>query len=238
MLCAARESHAMHAQAAGFGLPEPCVLYVFDAYCGWCWGTSSLVQELASAWAPSVPVIVVSGGLFVGPRTARIGAYPHIPDANRRITGMTGAHFGERYDALLRDGSFVLDSLGAAAAFAALRAQAPARAVELAHRLQEAFYVHGRSLSDPATAIDIAHLKGLDSEQVEQDLDSGQAREWATRDFEMARTLGVGSYPTLLAMRSGRVTHVPCSGTSASTITAAVEWLIGEPPLAQFQRLT
>lgn len=238
MWCEAREKDATYAQAAEFGLPEPCVLYVFDAYCGWCWGNASLVQELASAWAPNVPVVVVSGGLFVGPRAAPIGAYPHIPDANRRIAGMSGARFGERYEALLRDGRFVLDSQGAAAAFAALRAQEPSRAVELAHRLQEAFYLHGHSLSDPATAIDIARLEGLDAEQVEQDLESGRAREWASRDFETARALGVSSYPTLLAMRSGRVTHVPCSGTPASTITAAVEWLIGEPPLAQFQRFT
>lgn len=236
MLCAASGNDAMHVQAVGLELPDPCVLYVFDAYCGWCWGVAPLMQELASAWTPNVPVLVVSGGLFVGPRAARIDSYPHIEGANRRITAMTGARFGERYQALLRDGSFMLDSLGAAAAFAALRAQAPSRAVGLAHRLQEAFYVHGHSPSDPATAIDIARQEGLDAGQVKQDLNSGQARAWAEKDFYAARSLGVNSYPSLLAMRSGRVTHVPCSDTPAATITAAVDWLVGEPSFAKFQR--
>jgi putative protein-disulfide isomerase len=227
-----------HGRADGLGLPEPCALYVFDAYCGWCWGASPLIQELASAWAPGVPVIVISGGLFVGPRSARIDTYPHIPGANRRIAELTGVRFGDRYEELLRDGSLVLDSLGAATAFAALRVQAPSRAVVLAHRLQEAFYVHGRSLSEPATVIHLAHQEGLDAERVGQDLESGRAREWALQDFEMARALGVSSYPTLLAIRSGQVTQLPCSGTSASAITAAVDWPIGTPPSAHHQRPT
>lgn len=229
---------ADHGRAEGLGLPEPCALYVFDAYCGWCWGASPLIQELASAWAPSVPVVVISGGLFVGPRSARIDTYPHIPGANRRIADLTGVRFGDSYDELLRDGSFVLDSLGAAAAFAALRAQAPSRAAGLAHRLQEAFYVHGRSLSEPATAIDIARLEGLDAERVEQDIESGRAREWALRDFEMARALEVSSYPTLLAIHSGQVIPLPCTGASASAITAAAGWPIGTAASVHHQRTT
>lgn len=211
------------------GLPDTCVLYAFDAYCGWCWGISPLVMEPAAARASHVPVVVLSGGLFIGERAQRIDAYPHIPAANRRIANLTGTVFGAEYGALLADGSFVLDSHGAAAVFAALRAQAPQRAMQFAHRLQEAFYVHGLGLSDVETAVDIARDEGLDAERVRHDLERGAAHQQALHDFELVRELHVQSHPTLLGLCAGRVTPLPGTGTPVAALLAAVDdWMAGE----------
>src|SRR4051812_27993903 len=106
------------------------VVYVFDGYCGWCYGFDETLVAFWRANRERVPFRVISGGLFTGPHKPPIGTLTFIREANERVTEYTGARFGAAFDAVLRDGSLVLDSEAAAAGFAALRAQAPDRAVE------------------------------------------------------------------------------------------------------------
>src|SRR5689334_21940938 len=112
------------------------VVYVFDGYCGWCYGFDETLLEFWRANRDRVPFRVISGGLFVGTRKPALRSLGFIREANKRVTEYTGAQFGPAFDALLDDGSLILDSEAAAAGFAALRAQAPERAVELAAAMQ------------------------------------------------------------------------------------------------------
>ena len=126
------------------------LLYVFDAYCGWSHGFSGTLHEVASRH-PELPLEVVSGGLFVGSRRVPIREFGYVQGANAKIAELTGAEFGDAYERLIADGSFVMDSEAAARGVAALRQAAPVRAAELAIALQQAFYADGLSLSDPET---------------------------------------------------------------------------------------
>ena len=110
-----------------YHLPATSVLYVMDAYCGWCWGTSERMGEFEAANRHRVAFSVISGGLFVAERAKPMASYPHIPEANERIARLTGAAFGESYRSRLQEGSMIMDSLDAGAALAALRAQDPGR---------------------------------------------------------------------------------------------------------------
>jgi len=174
------------------------LVYVFDAYCGWCHGFSDTMRAVA-ARHPDVPVEVVSGGLFTGSRQVPIREFGYIPDANAQISEVTGASFGEAYQSLVAEGSFVMDSQAAARGLAALRQAAPARAVELAAAVQNAFYLDGLSLSDPRTYRTIASAAGLDADAVVAAFHSGHAA--AEGDFERTARLGVSGFPTLLAVR-------------------------------------
>ena len=62
--------------------------YVFDAYCGWCYGFAPALHEFADANADRIDLQVLSGGLFTGPKAQSIGAFPHIPGATARIMQM------------------------------------------------------------------------------------------------------------------------------------------------------
>lgn len=212
----------MHSTASA-RLPDPCIVYGFDAYCGWCWGVKAHISDLRAAYAGSVPVVVVSGALFVDERSRPIAAFPHIPGANQRIAETTGAVFGTDYQRVLQDGHLVLDSPDAAALLVALRTQAPDRAAELAGRLQEAFYVQGRSLSAYETAVDVAVAAGLDGPSVREALTSGAAHEGALGDFALSRELGITNYPTLIGWRDGQAARLPATGTPLPALLAAVQ---------------
>ncbi|SDW07157.1 putative protein-disulfide isomerase [Paenibacillus sp. CF384] len=148
---------------------------------------------------------VISGGLFVGNRIQPIQQYPHIPEANKRISQLTGVEFGEAYDGLLQEGTFVMDSDAAAVGFAALRSLSPERAVYLASAMQHAFYHEGRSLSDPSTYQEIAWNQGLDGNEMLHRLDDPAIHAEARADYIKAGQLGAKSFPTLLVQTESEI---------------------------------
>jgi putative protein-disulfide isomerase len=183
------------------------LVYVFDAYCGWSHGFSATLREVL-ARHPGMTVEVISGGLFTGPRRVPIREFGYVQGANARIAELTGAEFGEAYERLIADGSFVMDSEAAARGFAALRRAAPDRAPELAAALQHAFYVDGLSLSEAATYRAVAEAAALDTEAVVSAFQDPAAPYAAAEDFRRAAELGVSGFPTLLAVDGDAVTSL------------------------------
>jgi putative protein-disulfide isomerase len=193
------------------------LVYVFDAYCGWSHGFSGTLREVVTRH-PELEVEVVSGGLFLGERRVPIREFGYVQGANAKISELTGAEFGEAYQQLIADGSFVMDSEAAARGMAALRQVAPDRAAELATALQDAFYVDGLSLSAPATYRKVAEAAGLDADAVVAVLDSPAAQEAAEADFHRAAALGVRSFPTLLAVDGDRVSPLAHGRATADEV--------------------
>ncbi|MFD5949766.1 DsbA family protein [Streptomyces collinus] len=193
------------------------LVYVFDAYCGWSHGFSRTLLDVISHH-PDLDVEVVSGGLFTGSRRVPIREFGYVQGANAKIAELTGAEFGEGYDRLIADGSFVMDSEAAARGVAALRHLAPARAAELATALQRVFYVGGLSLSDPAAYRKVAEESGLDADAVIDAFEAPSARQAAEADFRRAADLGVTGFPTLLAADGDRFTPLAYGNATTAEV--------------------
>ncbi|MCX5294304.1 DsbA family protein [Streptomyces sp. NBC_00183] len=196
------------------------LVYVFDAYCGWSHGFAGTLREVASRH-PGLPVDVVSGGLFTGPRRVPIREFGYVQGANAKIAELTGAEFGPAYEGLIADGSFVMDSEAAARGVAALRQVAPDRMVELATALQDAFYVDGRSLSEAATYRALAEAVGLDTDAADAVVaafEAPEAQAAARADFRRAAQLGVTGFPTLLAVDGDSVTPLAYGHATADEV--------------------
>lgn len=176
---------------------EISLVYVWDAYCGWCYGFSGSLRTLHENH-PELPLTVVSGGLFVGERSLPIKQYPHIPEANKRISELTGVVFGEGYQELLANGSFVLDSEGAAIGFSALRSMAPQQVLSFASSMQHAFYYEGKSLSEVETFREIAIAHDLDPDVLTERMKEKATINDAYADFAKVHQLNVSGYPSLL----------------------------------------
>ena len=180
------------------GLGRVPVTYVFDAYCGWCYGFDAAFSRFAAEHEDQIDLQVVSGGLFTGSKVAPMGSMPYIAASNERIASLTGVEFGDDYLRMADDPDFAMDSTAAATGFAALRGLAPGRTLEIALAMQRAFYQDGQSLSDPETYRLLAGRLGLDPAAVVAALASPQARTDAQEDFRRARAFGVDSFPTVL----------------------------------------
>ncbi|WP_129664985.1 DsbA family protein [Phytoactinopolyspora endophytica] len=197
--------------------------YVFDAYCGWCYGFGPAVRDFAAANAGRVELDVVSGGLFTGAQVAPIGTMTYVAGANARIAALTGVEFGTGYHELVADGRFEMDSTAAATGFAALRAAAPDRALESAEAMQWAFYFDGLSLSEASTYRHIAEQQGLDADAVVTGFVSPTGRTAAAQDFTRAARLGVTSYPTLLLHTDTGVIRLGGPASTEAQLTNAID---------------
>ncbi|MGN9846126.1 DsbA family protein [Nonomuraea sp. H19] len=193
------------------------LVYVFDAYCGWSHGFSRTMRDVA-ARHPDLPVEAVSGGLFTGARRVPIREFGYVQGTNARISELTGAEFGEGYQRLIADGSFVMDSEAAARGVAALRQAAPEHAVELAAALQRAFYVDGHSLSEPETYRRLAEDAGLNADALVAAFEAPAARASAEADFRRAAELGVAAFPTLLAVADDRAVTLASGNATADEV--------------------
>ena len=200
------------------------LVYVFDAYCGWSHGFSETLLAFAERHRDH-PIEVVSGGLFTGSRRVPIRQFGYVQGANATIHERTGAEFGEAYERLIADGSFVMDSEAAARGVAALRQAAPERAAELAAALQRAFYVDGLSLSEPDTYRTVAGNAGLDAAAVVAAFTAPQTQAAADADFRAAAALGITGFPTLVAVNDGTTTPIAYGHATVDEVEARLTQL-------------
>ncbi|MEI4529258.1 DsbA family protein [Priestia megaterium] len=204
---------------------EISLVYVWDAYCGWCYGFSKSIRTLHENH-PELPLTLVSGGLFVGDRSLPIKEYPHIPKVNKRISQLTGAVYGEAYLELLENGTFVMDSEVAAIGFSALRSLAPERAVYFASAMQHAFYYEGKSLSDLETYREIAIAYNLDPDLVIERMKEKDTIDDAYADFTKVRQLNVNSYPTLLLKKGDEYISLGGGAMTAEKLEARLKEIL------------
>lgn len=195
--------------------------YVFDAYCGWCYGFAPALHELAQD--DSIDIKVISGGLFSGHHAGALGALPHIPGANARIAALTGVRFGEAYETVLSDGTLHLDSDDAGTGLVALKEASGGKDLDMAAAMQQAFYIDGLSLSDTGTYRTIATREGLDPDLVEKLYTDPGTRERALSEQERVADLGIHSYPTLLAHTAGGLVKIGSPVYSAQQLRKALK---------------
>ncbi len=124
------------------------VTYLFDPLCGWCYGASPALQQLAQD--ASVSLTLAPTGLFSGGGRTMDAAFAEYAWSNDvRIAKLTGQRFTEAYRAnVLGTPGSAFDSTTTTLALCAVALTEPARELEALKALQEARYVHGLDTAD------------------------------------------------------------------------------------------
>lgn len=188
------------------GAGDAELIYVADVMCSWCWGFAPTVERLRDELA--LPVTVVNGGLRPGDSAESMS--PKMAQFLRGCWTQVGEASGQPFDfgGLERPPTWRYDTEPPARLVAAVKAEAPAAALPVFHRLQQAFYAEGVDVVDPATWADL--LAGL--VDAPEDLvaaaqaDEGKALAW--RDFSQARAWGITGFPCLLLRIGDELTLV------------------------------
>lgn len=203
------------------------IIYIWDAYCGWCYGFDQILKPFIQNH-PEIDFEMVSGGLF--DQGKPISAYPHIPGANVQIAQLYGVAFGPAYEELLADGQLILSSYHAAAGFGLLRNQLDSsQHINLASELQAKFYQNGQSLSDPKIYLELADQYGLDKHRISTELETLFAQEHQIHpDYAKARAYGVQSYPTLLIEYQGQLYNLRGNAQTSQELENNLQILLSQ----------
>ena len=77
---------------------NPTIIYCYDAYCGWCYGFSPVINKIAGEYKDKLEIEVLSGGMMVGEEAMPIEKIgPYIQTAYRRVEELSGIKFGDDF---------------------------------------------------------------------------------------------------------------------------------------------
>lgn len=212
-------------------MPKAEIIYVFDGYCGWCWGIADVVTRLADDFSDRFDFSALSGGLMLGPRIGPLGDFAdYIERAIPRVEQMTGAKFSEAHLRLLKQRETIQDSTLPAMVFSLVtKAKPETNTIELAHAILRLNFEEGKILSDAESYEKLFASFGIPASGV-SDLKSRSALAAAEAQFERAREIGAESFPTIVYGREGQYFPL-CQGyQNYENLAHALTVLHREPP--------
>lgn len=169
--------------------------YIYDTYCGWCYGASPVLHALVDSGAE---VALMHRYLFQGANAHRMGdGFGKMAQVyDRRIASLTGQEFSEAYaDNVLGQADEVLDSGLTALAAALVHDLGAGVELALASDLQTARFVNGVSAANTDHVIAILAKYGVNAP-----LDTAQnAAAAMSRDAQRLQDqVGASGVPVLL----------------------------------------
>ena len=179
------------------------ITYLFDPLCGWCYGASAKLEQLAAR--PEMKLQLLPTGLFSGaggrPMDAGFAAFAWTND--QRIGKLSGQPFSEDYHSkVLGDRNGSINSGPATLALTAVSLTAPDREFEALRAIQKARYVEGRDITNGTVLGDI--LRGLGLAAAAERLAASDAELLATNQKRIAganadmRKFGANGVPNLI----------------------------------------
>jgi putative protein-disulfide isomerase len=128
------------------------IYYCYDAYCGWCYGFSKVMTQIATEYKEVFDFEVLSGGMIFEEKPRHISAIaPFIQKAYKNVEELTGIKFGE--DFLWHifhadESDWYPESTMPAIALCIFKEYFPDKAVFMASDIQYALNYEGRDLTD------------------------------------------------------------------------------------------
>ncbi len=171
--------------------------------CSWCWGFSPVIDEIATAYRDRLTVTLVMGGLRPGTTepmrpNQREEILHHWHEVHRR----TGQAF--RFEGAMPDG-FVYDTEPPCRAVVAMAAMKPDATRAYFERIQAAFYLDGRDVTQRGVLVALAAECGVTADRFGPVFDAPEVKTRTREEFVQVSRWGVRGFPTVLWQQAGDV---------------------------------
>lgn len=201
---------------------KPILFYCYDAYCGWCYGFSNVIKQIAVE-NPQLQIDVLSGGMVLPETPTHISVTAgYILNAYKTVEDHTGVKFGTDYLWHIQHpdlSDWYPNSEKPAIALCIFKEIYPEKQVEFAGDLQNALYQDGRDLTDDEAYRQLLEKYSIQPESFYEKLRSEQYKEQAYYEFSLVKQLQVTGFPCLLLQLGESKFHLLSKGyTSYSAI--------------------
>ncbi|MBM3439268.1 MAG: DsbA family protein [Bacteroidetes bacterium] len=177
------------------------LFYCFDAWCGWCYGFSPVVQKIAKRYADKIAFEALSGGMILPDTPTPLSASAgYILNAYPEVEARTGVRFSEDYLWHLRNpdlSDWFPHSEKSAIALSVFKEFYPSLQAEFVADLQHALFVEGRDLTDDEAYRHLLEKYGINHVAFYEKLHAEAFRDAAHQEFAMCKQLQVTGFPTL-----------------------------------------
>lgn len=212
---------------------KPIIIYCYDAYCGWCYGFSKVIQQLEQTYNKVFDFEVLSGGMILPeePRHIRLIA-PHIESSYQDVEQLTGVQFGADYLWHIKnpeESDWFPNSEKPAIALCIFKEVYPYAAVHITADLQYALHYEGRDLTDNEAYRHLLEKYNIPADGFYQKLASEEYKDKARQEFALCRQLKVTGYPALfIQFAEGRIYALANGYTDYDTITQRLGTIVTE----------
>lgn len=192
------------------------LIYCYDAYCGWCYGFSKVITNIANTFKNELEVEVLSGGMIMPEKPVHIRvSADYILKAYKTVEEATGITFGEDYLWHIKnpeDSDWYPNSEKPAIAMCIFKEYYPERMVEFSADLQYSLHFEGRDLTDDEAYRHLLEKYSINEETFYAKLKSEEYKDMAHYEFSLVQQLKVEGYPTVFIQTKSSTFHMVARG--------------------------
>jgi putative protein-disulfide isomerase len=181
---------------------QPILIYCYDAWCGWCYGFSSVMQQLQQKYAERLPIEVISGGMILPEKPIPVKMMaPFILEHYPKVEAVTGVRFGADFLWHMKNpdqSDWFPSSEKSAVALAIFKTYLPERQLDFAADLQHALFVEGRDLTDDEAYRHLLVKYGIDEIAFYEQMRQVSFLQKAREEFELCKKLQATGFPQLM----------------------------------------
>ncbi len=214
---------------------QPVLIYCYDAYCGWCYGFSPVINRITEDYKAVLQTEVLSGGMILPEKPVHISTSAgYILNAYQNVEELTGIKFGEDYLWHIRnadDSDWYPNSEKPAIAMCIFKEFYPDRALEFAADLQYALHYDGRDLTDNEAYRHLIEKYSIQPEVFYEKLQSEAYKEMAYYEFSLTKQLQVTGYPCVFIQTGELKFNMVARGyTDHGTLKQRIDAVLDEKP--------
>lgn len=212
---------------------QPVIYYCYDAYCGWCYGFSEVIKEIAEVYKDKLSFEVLSGGMIPSGNPRSIAAMAgYISDEYKRVEEVTGIKFGVNYLWHItnpEESDWYPHSEKSAIALCIFKEQYPEQQVAFATDLQYALHFEGRDLTDDESYRLLLEKYSINSDDFYKKIKGEEYKDKALYEFSLCKQLQVNGFPAVL-LQSGETKfyQVARGFTSFENMKARIDKILAE----------
>jgi putative protein-disulfide isomerase len=207
--------------------------YIYDPYCGWCYGFSPVIKRIAEEYKDRLQFDVLSGGMILNDQPQHFAPLAkYIQGAYKQAEEITGIKFGEDFLWHVfhpEETDWFPDSTLPAIALCIFKEYLPDMPVEIASDLQYALNFEGRDLTDKEAYRHLLDKYNIPAEEFYTKLASEEYKEKAFYEFALVKQLKVTGFPCVLIQVSDSKFYLVAQGfTEYDTVKTRIEKVLAE----------
>jgi putative protein-disulfide isomerase len=215
---------------------KPVLYYCYDAYCGWCYGFSPVIKQIAEEYKDKLEIEVLSGGMMIDEGVMPIEKIaPFIQTGYKRVEELSGIKFGEDFLWHINNpdkSDWVMNSEKPAIALCILKEYYPERQLEFATDLQYALNYEGRDLDDDEAYRHLLDKYNIQAEAFYNKLADTEYKEMGRYEFALMKQLQVSGYPTVFVQTGETKFMTVARGyTAYEDVKLRIDNVLKEPAL-------
>jgi putative protein-disulfide isomerase len=209
------------------------LIYCYDAYCGWCYGFSNIMQQVFKKHKTNFYFEVLSGGMVLPEKPVPIAnTASYIKSASRRVEDLTGVKFGEDYLWHINNpdkSDWFPNSEKAAIALCIVKEIYPEKQIAFASDLQYALHFEGRDLTDDEAYKHLLEKYKIDPNFFYEKLKSEEYKDKAHYEFSLCKQLKVTGFPMVFIQSNESKFYLVAKGyTSFENVDGRIQNILQE----------